>query len=227
MHTALITGAGGNLGRAIVEKMLKEGYRVVGTLSPGENKFDLVHKNLQTVPVDLIDERAAEEFVSSNIKMGQIDVAVLTVGGFSMGSLADTNADKIISQIKLNFQTAYNIARPVFVQMQERGSGRIFLIGSKPGSDIRSSKKMVGYGLSKSLLFRLAELMNEESKGTDVVTHVIVPSTIDTPQNREAMPEADYSKWVTPGAIADIIHFYCSKEASAIREPVIKVYNNS
>jgi NAD(P)-dependent dehydrogenase (short-subunit alcohol dehydrogenase family) len=227
MHTALITGAGGNLGRAIVEKMLKEGYRVVGSLSPGDSKFDLVHENLQTFPVDLMDEHAAEEFVSPMIKKGQIDVAVLTVGGFAMGSIADSSADKIISQIKLNFQTAYQVVRPVFVQMQKQGYGRIFLIGSKPGSDMRYSKKIVGYGLSKSLLFRLAELMIEETKGTEVVTHVIVPSTIDTPQNREAMPEADYSKWVTPGAIADIIHFHCSKEASAIREPVIKVYNNS
>lgn len=227
MQTALVTGAAGNLGRAIIEKLLKEGYRVVGSVSPGEGKFDLIHENLQTIPVDLLDEHSAGEFVGSMIKQGPIDVAVLTVGGFAMGNIAETSADQITSQLKLNFQTAYQVARPVFVQMQKQGAGRIFLIGSKPGSDMRYSKKMVGYGLSKSLLFRLAELLNDEAKGTDVVAHVIVPSTIDTPQNRTAMPGADYSKWVTPAAIADIIHFYCSKEASAIREPVIKIYNNS
>ncbi|MDP4265191.1 MAG: SDR family oxidoreductase, partial [Bacteroidota bacterium] len=83
------------------------------------------------------------------------------------------------------------------------------------------------YGMAKSLIFRLAELMNDEAKGHDVVTTVIVPSTIDTPQNRKSMPDADYNKWVKPEAIADIIYTYCVSLTSVIREPVIKVYNNS
>ncbi|MBL7708490.1 MAG: hypothetical protein JNJ86_05430, partial [Chitinophagaceae bacterium] len=81
--------------------------------------------------------------------------------------------------------------------------------------------------LAKSLLFRLAELMNEEAKGTNVVTSVVVPSTIDTPQNRKSMPDADPSTWVSADTIANIIYFYCKDEAAALREPVIKVYNNS
>jgi len=69
--------------------------------------------------------------------------------------------------------------------------------------------------------------MNDEAKGYNVVTSVVVPSTIDTPQNRKSMPDADPSKWVKPEAIADVINFYCSDEASVLREPIIKVYNNS
>jgi len=69
--------------------------------------------------------------------------------------------------------------------------------------------------------------MNDEAKGTNVVSSVVVPSTIDTAQNRKTMPDADPSKWVTPEAIADIIYFHCTDAAAAIREPVIKVYNNS
>jgi NAD(P)-dependent dehydrogenase (short-subunit alcohol dehydrogenase family) len=86
---------------------------------------------------------------------------------------------------------------------------------------------MVAYSLGKSLIFRLAELMNAEAKGTDVVTSVIVPSTIDTPQNRKSMPDVDFNKWVKPEAIADVIHFYCSAGAAVLREPVIKIYNNA
>lgn len=74
---------------------------------------------------------------------------------------------------------------------------------------MKNSKGMVAYGLSKSLLFRLAELMNDEAVGTGVKTVVIVPSTIDTPQNRAAMPGADFSKWQTPEFIADIIFSNC------------------
>jgi NAD(P)-dependent dehydrogenase (short-subunit alcohol dehydrogenase family) len=85
----------------------------------------------------------------------------------------------------------------------------------------------VAYGLAKSLNFRLAELMNEEAKGTNVVSSVIVPSTIDTPQNRKSMPDADFSKWVRPESIAEVIYFYCIEEAKDIRESVIKIYGRS
>ncbi|MEO5945606.1 MAG: hypothetical protein ABIP79_02230, partial [Chitinophagaceae bacterium] len=66
------------------------------------------------------------------------------------------------------------------------------------------------YGLSKSLIFRLAELLNEEAKNTDVITCVVIPSTIDTPQNRKSMPDADFSKWVTPEKLADLIYANCT-----------------
>jgi hypothetical protein len=69
--------------------------------------------------------------------------------------------------------------------------------------------------------------MNDEAKGHNVVTSVVVPSTIDTPQNRKAMPDADFDKWVKPEAIADVIYFHCSDAAAVLREPVIKVYGNS
>jgi len=140
---------------------------------------------------------------------------------------AETKTSDIAKQYKLNFETAYNIARPIFVQMLKQNSGRIFIIGSKPGLNAMNGKGMVAYGLAKSLIFRLAELMNEEAKGKNVVTSVVIPSTIDTPQNRKSMPDADPAKWVKPEAIADVIYFYCTDEAVVLRESLIKVYNNA
>jgi len=180
------------------------------------------------VVVDLMNEEDSAKFVNEvTSKYGSVDAAVLTVGGFAMGSVAETKTSDIAKQYKLNFETAYNVARPVFVQMMKQNSGRIFIIGSKPGMSSVNSKGMVAYGLAKSLIFRLAELMNAEAKGTNVVTSVIVPSTIDTPQNRKSIPDADPAKWVKPEAIADVIYFYCTDGAAVLREPVIKVYNNS
>lgn len=101
------------------------------------------------------------------------------------------------------------------------------MIGSKAGLDARSSKGMIAYGLSKSLIFRLAELMNDEAKGTNVVTSVIVPSTIDTAQNRQSMPEAKFDSWVKADQIAETIFFYSGETGSAIREPIIKMYNKA
>lgn len=229
MKTAIITGASGNLGQAVVKKFLAEGYHITSTVIPNDPvAIGINGKNFQTAVVDLMKEDAAQKFADLIVAGHKtIDVAILTVGGFAMGNIADTKTSDIAKQYQLNFETAYNIARPVFVQMMKQGSGRIFLIGSRPGLDMKHSKGMVAYGLGKSLVFRLAELMNEEAKGTDVVVSVVVPSTIDTAQNRAAMPKADFSKWVKPEAIADIIYFHCSEQGGVLREPVIKVYGNS
>jgi len=229
MKTAIVTGASGNMGQAAVKKFLAEGYKVIGTIIPNDPvKIDVDSPNFETTIVNLADEENSQQFIESVIqKNGRIDVAVLTVGGFAMGTVVETKTADVLKQYKLNFETAYNTARPAFIQMLKQNSGRIFIIGSRPGLDAKNGKGMVAYGLSKSLIFRLAELMNDEAKGKNVVTSVIVPSTIDTPQNRKGMPDADPSKWVKAEDIANVIYFYCTDEASVLREPLIKVYNNA
>jgi NAD(P)-dependent dehydrogenase (short-subunit alcohol dehydrogenase family) len=229
MKTAIVTGATGNLGQAIVKKFITEGYKVIGTSTSNDTtQLDVPADQFEKVVVDLMNEDDASKFVIDVVaKHGKIDAVVLTVGGFAMGKIADTTTADINKQYGLNFETAYNVARPAFMQMTKQNSGRIFFIGSRPGLDAKNGKGMVAYGLGKSLIFRLAELMNDEARGTNVVTSVLVPSTIDTPQNRKAIPDGNPSNWVKPEAIADIIYFHCTDAASVIREPVIKVYNNS
>jgi len=229
MKTAIITGATGNLGQAIVKKFISKGYKVIGSVTSNDFvNMDLPVDQFEKVVVDLTNEDDASKFVSDVIAKHQsIDAVVLTVGGFAMGKVAETKTADINKQYKLNFETAYNVARPAFVQMIKQNSGHIFITGSRPGLDAKNGKGMVAYGLAKSLIFRLAEIMNDEAKGTNVVTSVVVPSTIDTPQNRRAIPDSDPAKWVKPEAIADIIYFHCTEAASVIREPVIKIYNNS
>src|SRR5258706_1869254 len=229
MKTAIITGASGNMGQAVVKKFLSENYYVIGTVIPNDPvSIDVTDKNFEKIIVDLMNEDASQQFVDSIIKkQSSIDAVILTVGGFAMGKIAETKTSDVSKQLRLNFETAYNVARPVFTQMIKQNNGRNFLIGSPPGSDMHNSQGMVAYGMAKSLIFRLAELMNDEAKGYDVVTSVIVPSTIDTPQNRQSMPDADFKKWVKAEAIAEAIYFYCTSAGSVIREPVIKVYNNA
>ena len=229
MKTAIVTGASGNLGQAVVKKLIDAGYRTIGTVIPNDPvTMDFPAEQFEKVVVDLTSEDDAQKFVDSVIeKHDRIDVAILTVGGFAMGKIAETKTSDVQKQYRLNFETTYNLARPVFVRMIAQGSGRIFIIGSKPGLDSKNGKGMIAYSLTKSLIFRLAELMNDEAKGKNIVTSVIVPSTIDTPQNRQAMPDAKHDTWVKPEQIADVILFYCDEASSVIREPVIKVYNNA
>jgi NAD(P)-dependent dehydrogenase (short-subunit alcohol dehydrogenase family) len=229
MKTAIITGASGNLGQAVVKKFINEGYKVIGTVTSTDmTRYELPPAQFEKIAIDLLSEEDCQKTIEAVVsKNGSIDVAVLTVGGFAMGHMADTTTSDLLQQYKLNFETAYNIARPIFLQMLKQNGGHLFLVGSRPGLDARNSKGMVAYGLAKSLLFRLAELMNEEGKANNVVTSVIVPGTIDTPQNRKAMPGADFNQWVKAETIANIICYYCSEDARSVREPVIKLYGNS
>lgn len=229
MKVAIVTGTTGNLGQAVVKKFIDEGYKVIGTVIPNDPvKLDYPADKFEAVVVDLMNEEASAKFITGTIeKYKTIDAVVLTVGGFAMGSIADTSTADIMKQYKLNFETAYNIARPAFVQMMLQNSGRIFIVGSRPGLQAWHSVGMTAYGLAKSLVLRLTELMNIEAKGKNVVTSVVVPSTIDTPQNRKAMPDANFNNWVRPDDIANVIFYHCTAEAMALRETVIKVYNNA
>jgi len=229
MKTIIITGVSGNLGQAVAKKFLSANFRVIGTVIPNDPaQLTINDANFETETVDLTNEEEAENLIQRIVKKNNsIDVAVLTVGGFAMGTIAETKMADILKQHKLNFQTTYHVARPVFMQMMKQDSGRIFLTGARTGIDMKYSKGTTAYGLSKSLIFRLAELMNEESKGHNVVTSVITPSIIDTPQNRKSMPDADPSKWVRAEDIANAIYFYSTEQALALREPVLKVYNNA
>lgn len=229
MKNIIVSGASGNMGQAVVRKFLAKGYRVFGTMLANDTTpltFDTT--NFVKTDVNLLNEEESSNFIQSVISSYKaIDAVVLTVGGFTTGKIAETTTADITKQINLNFGTAYNLVRPAFLQMMKQKQGRIFMTGSRPGLNASYSNGMIAYSLGKSLLFRLADLLNDEAKGTNVFTSVIVPSTIDTPQNRKSMPEAKFSDWVNPDDIANAIYFYCTNEAAAIRDTVIKLYGNS
>jgi NAD(P)-dependent dehydrogenase (short-subunit alcohol dehydrogenase family) len=129
--------------------------------------------------------------------------------------------------IALNFDTAYNCVHAVFPSMVKQGGGRIVLVGARPALQAHAGKGMVAYALSKSLIFKLAELINADGKDKNVVCSVIVPSTIDTPANRKAMPDASFNDWVTPEQIANTVAFLVSDDGISLREPVLKLYGNA
>lgn len=219
----LITGSRGNLGKAVAKTFIDNDYEVIGTIHHKKEGEESREAHLEGVELDLLNEEKTTGFVQEIItKHTQIDAAVLTAGGFTMNDLSNTSTSDIHAQYQLNFETAYNVARPVFLQMLKQNSGRIFFIGSQAGMNANNAKGVVAYCLSKSLLFRLAEIMNAEAKSKNVVVSVIVPSTIDTPENRESMPDADFSKWQTPEQIADVIYFYCTEAAERLRKPIIQ-----
>lgn len=223
----LITGASGNLGKATVDKFLKDGYNVIATVTPGKSLGFMA--DVKTYEADLTDEVAVDKVVAKIISdHSTLDAALLLVGGFAMGNIQKTDGALLKKMFALNFETAYYVARPVFQQMITQATGgKIVLVGSRPALKPKDGKNTLAYSLSKSLIFKLAEFLNAEGSSKNVVTSVIVPSTIDTEVNRQAMPDKDFSTWVKPEAIAQAMAFLCSESGNPLRETVLKMYNRS
>ena len=204
MKNILVTGAKGNLGNAVVKTFLQNNHKVIACISLKDKELGIDHPDVSVFSIDLNDSDACNVFSQSIFSQYKtIDAAVLTVGGFIPGNMEAVTIADFEKMIALNFYTAFNLVQPLIKQMKQQISGgKIILIGSGPGKDVTKGKGSVAYGFSKSLVFRLAELINEEGKEKSITAHVIVPTTIDTPQNRAAMPNADFSKWESPESIA-------------------------
>ena len=229
MKTIIITGANGNLGSAVTKKFLDSGYQVIATVHSDADKNTMpVHPQLDIRVVNLANADESAVFVQSVIdQYKQVHCALMLVGGFAPGKIESTITADISKMVTLNFETAYNVTRPIFAHMQALGYGRLIFIGSRPAIKAAECKSAVAYGLSKSLLFTLAEYLNAEAKNTNVVATVVVPSTLDTPQNRKNMPDVNPDKWVKPEQLADVLEFVCGDKGSALRETMLKVYNNA
>jgi NAD(P)-dependent dehydrogenase (short-subunit alcohol dehydrogenase family) len=229
MKTVIITGGNGNLGTAVTKEFLDKNYRVIATVPDEKLKAEFQsHPNLDVIVVNLVNEKETAGFVEATVrKYKSIDAALLLVGGFAMGNLAATSGDDLHKQITLNFETAYYVTRPLFDHMMTNKKGRIVFIGARPALNPAQGKELVAYALSKSLLFKLADILNETAKGINLTVSVIVPSTLDTPLNRKSMPDTNPDIWVKPAEIAETLEFLVSDKSAALRETVLKIYNNA
>lgn len=220
----LITGASGNLGSAVVRKFQEEGYTLYAIARGPEGLID----GVQFANVDLTQEPTVGDYLRElTQKDPELKSAILLVGAFALGGLKETDGAALEKMIKLNFHTAYYVVRALLPHFEQAGGGQFVLIGSRPGFQPQDAVHSVAYGLSKAMVHYLAEVINAYGKGKGIRASVVIPSTIDTPQNRESMPDADFSKWVPAEGIADAIYFLFTEPGQLLRETVIKVYHES
>ncbi|MGX1930979.1 SDR family NAD(P)-dependent oxidoreductase [Flagellimonas sp. 2504JD4-2] len=228
--TIIITGAAGNLGRTITSKLLEQGYAVNAVLGPSDNPDFIKHQNLVSNSVNLLNQDDSNEFIHyvTDYLREDVEALICLVGGFATGNIEDTGSDSIQRMIDLNFKTAYHVVRPMIGYCKKHGKPlKVILIGSRPAISPSEGKNLVAYGLSKSLLVQLAEYINIETNETGINVSVIVPSTMDTPGTRAAMPNAQPGDWVPLEEVYETIFFVLSNAGGMMREPIYKLYNKA
>lgn len=225
----VVTGASGNLGSAVARRFLVAGARLA-LVDHDDEGLRAAFADLAAAPehlllggVDLTDEAATRQMVSRVIEQfSRIDVLANTVGGFRAGDpLHETPLETFDFMLALNARTAFILGRAVVPAMLRQGSGKIIHTAAPAGQQGR--KNSAAYSASKAAVIRLTESMAAELKASGINVNCILPGTIDTPQNREAMPNADFSKWVAPEDLADVFLFLASDAARAVHGAAVPV----
>ncbi len=226
----LVTGPAGNLGSAVVEKFQAAGARML-LIDHHPDRLKALYPKLAADPahllipgIDLRDQHLVGRAVKRAIKqLGRIDCLIHTAGGFQMGEpvheISPGSWDHLMS---LNLQTLLNTCRFVIPQMQVQKSGKVITIGARPA--LAGKAQMGAYSVAKAGVVRLTESLSAELKTDGINVNCILPGTIDTPQNRQAMPGANQSHWVSPKSLAEVIYFLCTQGAKDIHGASIPVY---
>ena len=227
-RTILITGATGFLGKDVVHHLHVEGNTILGTFHNKEFDESVKQKIAQAEHVDLYNENDTNSTMIKLVEQHpELDAAVLLAGGFKPGSIEQTDQALLDQQFSLNFKTAWFIVKPLMDHFKKIGRGQFVFIAARPAVSPEAAKNLVAYALSKSLLLSLAEIINADGKAMGITASVILPSTLDTPANREDMPNADFSKWVPTSDVAQTISFILSPAGNQMRQPVYKIYGKA
>lgn len=214
-----ITGGHGVLGRAVLEAALADGLKVaVIDLGSGGTVPEGV---LELGGVDLTDPAAADRAMAAVIeRFGRLDALFNIAGGFIWQTTDD--ADPAWARMfTLNLTTALNASRAALPHLKRSDEGRIVNVGANAA--LKCAAGMGAYAASKSAVHRLTESLAEELKATTVTVNAILPSILDTEQNRADMPDADPAKWVRPSDLARVMLFLASPESRAITGALIPV----
>jgi NAD(P)-dependent dehydrogenase (short-subunit alcohol dehydrogenase family) len=203
----LVTGAGGALGRVVQERLRRDGARLA-LLDRRAPSGDAAGPHAPwAAAVDLLDEAAVADAVARvEAELGPVRAALLIAGGFATAPAAETSLAAMRRQFDVNLATAATVVRALLPHMTERGEGTI--VGIAAGQARRGGSGTAAYAASKAALAAYLRAVDEETASRGVRTVTVFPmGTLDTPANREAMPDADPARWIDPEQLADVLAF--------------------
>ncbi len=228
----VVTGATGVLGRAVIVDLLGAGANVGVVGGRAERVAHLLDEfavgdRLVGEAVDLTDEERTSAAVAAvAARLGGLDGLVAAAGGFGGGkpvhqiALGDWR-----EQQEVNLTTAFLICKAVVPHLIARGGGAIVTIGSRPA--LRGTPNIAAYSAAKGGVLRLTEALAAELKDRNISANCLLPSTIDTPANRVAMPKADHAAWVQPAVIAAVARFLLGPDGRIISGAALPVYGRA
>lgn len=227
MHTVIISGASGNLGKSIVRRFLEGSWRVYALCRQEEDTKSLVNDFatfahlLNAVACNLSDTTSLGHFFSTS-GLRSCDAVIHTAGGIQAGtSLEETPPETVLAMLEINYITAFHLLRLAVPLLKVRG-GAVLTIGAK--SALEPEKNKAAYSASKAALIALTQATAHEGKPHNIRANCIVPSIIDTPQNREWGKPEDVAKWITPETIADAAWMLCTDGGQGISGALLPMY---
>ena len=225
-RTVIVTGAAGNLGKAVAKAFADLGANLV--------LVDLERESLQGAfgsesdhrlftPANLLEMAQATGVAQAALaRFGRIDVLCNIAGGFRMGETVHETSDENWDFLfDINTRTLLHAARAVVPHMLAAGGGKIVNVGAYAAQ--RGAARMGAYTASKATVIRMTEAMAGELREKNINVNCVLPTIIDTPENRAAMPKADPVKWVAPGDLANVIVFLASDAARAVHGAALPV----
>jgi NAD(P)-dependent dehydrogenase (short-subunit alcohol dehydrogenase family) len=228
----MVTGAAGNLGAAVAASFAALGARLAlldhsaERLGRTRDDLDLPSPTL-LLPTDLTSTDSVAAAADRTVaQLGRVDVLANIAGGFTMGpALHETDDEDWDLMMRLNARSVFNTCRAIVPHMLRQGAGRIINVSARAA--LEGKARMGPYCASKAAVLTLTESLAAEHRLDGINVNCILPGTIDTPQNRAAMPDADFSRWVPPAALADVVVFLASEASRAVTGAAIPVYGRS
>lgn len=227
---ALVAGGTGALGRAVSLALRDEGARVIVTYRQQE-EFDLLQgaaaagdrPRIEGRRIDVTNEAAMHAFIEDIVaRHGGLDVLVNTVGGYTGNvNLWELGPQVLDRMLAVNLRSGFVLSRAVIPPMLERGRGAIVNVAARAALDPPAGA--AAYAASKAAALALLQSLAAELEGTGVRVNSILPAIIDTPSNRQAMPDADFAKWPKPEDIARVILFLCSDDARVVHGAALPI----
>jgi len=221
----LVTGANGGLGTYVTQAFLDADATVIGT-SRKIQQSDFKNSNFTAVPAEISTREGAKVLVDQVVeRFGRLDILAHTVGGFAGGqSIVDTDDTTFQRMFDLNLNCVFHILRASVPALRKTGNGRVIAIGSRaalePGAGVGA------YSASKAAMVSLIRTVSLENKDAGLTANVILPGTMDTPANRKAIPNADFSKWVRPSTVASLTTWLAGEAGKDVNGAVIPVYGS-
>jgi NAD(P)-dependent dehydrogenase (short-subunit alcohol dehydrogenase family) len=216
----VITGALGALGRVVVDSAIARGARVAG-VDHAASQTAATTERVEFGSVDLSDSAQAKKAIdAAAAHFGRLDALVNIAGGFTYETVAEGDIKSWQRMHALNLLTALNAARAALPHLAKSPAARIVNVGAMGA--LQAGAGMGPYAASKAAVHRLTEALAAEHKGK-ITVNAVLPSTIDTAANRASMPKSDFSKWVSPQELAEVILFLVSDAASAVTGALVPV----